>query len=125
MLENSNFGFHFDESKCAECGGKCCKGEKGYIFITPQEIQKVADFLSMDFEKFCLLYLKKVGYRYSLIEKLEQSGTGYACIFFDETQGMCQIYEMRPKQCLKFPFWDCYRDDFETLLKECIGVVKK
>lgn len=122
MLEDSNFSFHFDSSKCAECGGKCCTGEEGYIFVTPKEIQGIAEFLGVDFDAFCRQFVKKVGYRYSLREILEDNGA-YSCVFFKENK--CQIYPKRPVQCVKFPFWDCYKEDYENLLKECIGVVKK
>ncbi|TLD85365.1 YkgJ family cysteine cluster protein [Helicobacter sp. MIT 11-5569] len=122
MLENSNFGFYFDSNKCQECGGKCCTGESGYIFVSPKEIQEIAEFLSIDFDTFCQNYVKKVGYRYSLLE-IAQGNKIYSCIFFKD--GICQIYPKRPKQCITFPFWDCYKDNIEELLKECIGVVKK
>ena len=69
MLEAEGFLFVFDENQCAKCGGKCCKGESGYIFVTSNEIQKIAESLQMEFDEFCLKFVKKVGYRYSLIEK--------------------------------------------------------
>ena len=124
MLEAEDFLFVFDENQCAKCGGKCCKGESGYIFVTSNEIQKIAESLQMEFDEFCLKFVKKVGYRYSLIEKKEKEGKGYACVFFDEEGGKCQIYENRPKQCKQFPFWECYKKDYEILMKECIGVIK-
>ena len=78
MLEAEDFLFVFDENQCAKCGGKCCKGESGYIFVTSNEIQKIAESLQMEFDEFCLKFVKKVGYRYSLIEKKEKEGKGYA-----------------------------------------------
>ncbi len=125
MLEISGFNFTFDEKKCLECGGKCCIGERGYIFVTPNEIKQIVEFMNMDFESFCLRFIKKVGYRYSLIEKKMQNGMGYACVFFDEKTKQCKIYQKRPSQCVRFPFWKDYEEDFKDLLKECIGVVKK
>lgn len=122
MLENADFKFSFDSSKCAECGGKCCTGESGYIFVTPKEIQSIAEFLDLDFNDFCQKYVKKVGYRYSLLEIKEANGA-YSCVFFQN--GNCKIYPKRPSQCVKYPFWDMYKGDFADLLKECIGVVKK
>ena len=124
MLKEKGFAFSFDSNKCQECGGKCCCGESGYIFVNAKEIENIAKFLEMDFESFCLKFVKKVGYRYSLIEKKEKNGMGYACVFFDEEKKQCKIYSVRPNQCVKFPFWDCYKDDFSELLKECIGVCK-
>lgn len=122
MLEDSNFSFSFDQNKCEQCGGKCCTGESGYIFVTPTEIQRIAEFLGFEFSTFCQNFVKKVGYRYSLREILEDNGA-YSCVFFKN--GKCQIYEMRPMQCVKFPFWDCYKENWTDLLKECIGVVVK
>ncbi|WP_299547553.1 YkgJ family cysteine cluster protein [uncultured Helicobacter sp.] len=121
MLEHSDFQFRFDPSKCEECGGKCCTGESGYIFVTPKEIEEIAEFLGLDFESFCNNYVKKVGYRYSLLDVTKDHIT-YSCVFFKD--GICQIYPKRPKQCVSFPFWDYYKDHFEELQKECIGVFK-
>ncbi|MDE5591368.1 MAG: YkgJ family cysteine cluster protein, partial [Helicobacter sp.] len=65
MLEMEGFDFAFDETKCKECGGKCCTGESGYIFVSAFEIQEIAEMLGMSFEDVCLKYVKKVGYKYS------------------------------------------------------------
>ncbi|MDE5926461.1 MAG: YkgJ family cysteine cluster protein, partial [Helicobacter sp.] len=92
------------------------------IFVTPQEIQGIAQFLGLEFDTFCQKFVKKVGYRYSLCEILESNGA-YSCVFFKN--GRCQIYPKRPAQCVRFPFWDCYKEEWTDLLKECIGVVKK
>lgn len=122
MLERSGFQYSFNPNKCKECGGKCCTGESGYIFVSPKEIVEIAEFLGLDFESFSQNYIKKVGYRYSLLDVTQDHKT-YSCIFFED--GICQIYPKRPKQCISFPFWDYYKDHFEELSKECIGVVKK
>lgn len=122
MLEHSDFTFCFDSSKCKECGGKCCTGEQGYIFVNSKEIEAIAEFLNFSFEEFCQKFVKKVGYRYSLLDILQSNGA-YSCVFFKN--GICQIYPKRPKQCVTFPFWDIYRNDFDAIQKECIGVVKK
>ncbi|QOQ97401.1 YkgJ family cysteine cluster protein [Helicobacter winghamensis] len=122
MLEHSNFPYHFNPNKCEECGGKCCTGESGYIFVSPKEIEEIAEFLGLDFENFCNNYVKKVGYRYSLLD-ITQDNQTYSYVFFKD--GICQIYPKRPKQCVTFPFWDYYKEHFNELEKECIGVVKK
>lgn len=94
----------------------------GHIFVTPKEIKQIAKFLGLEFDFFCQNFVKKVGYRYSLLEIQESKGV-YSCIFFQD--GKCKIYQKRPMQCVKFPFWDCYKENWTDLLKECIGVVKK
>lgn len=119
------FCFDFDSSACESCGGKCCTGESGYIFVSLNEMENIAKFLNISFEDFLLRYIKKVGYRFSLIEKALKNE--YACVFFDSMSKRCLIYEVRPKQCRDFPFWEVYleKENLPQLLKECKGVKKK
>lgn len=119
------FSFCFDSRACKDCGGKCCTGESGYIFASINELEKIALFLQIPFDDFLLRYVKKVGYRFSLIEK--KVNHEYACIFFDTEHQCCSIYEVRPKQCRDFPFWEIYLDEknLPQLLKECKGVKRK
>ncbi|WP_034583635.1 YkgJ family cysteine cluster protein [Helicobacter pametensis] len=120
-----DFAFDFDSKACADCGGKCCTGESGYIFASIKELEEIADFLKIPFEDFLLRYVKKVGYRFSLIE--QKMGTEYACIFFDTQNKNCSIYDVRPKQCRDFPFWKAYLDpqNLPQLFKECKGVKRR
>ncbi|MGI0406107.1 YkgJ family cysteine cluster protein [Helicobacter himalayensis] len=67
-LEGYCFGF--DGSKCEECGGKCCAGESGYVFLSIAEMQEIARFLGVEFEVFTQKYVRKVGYKFSLLEKI-------------------------------------------------------
>ncbi len=62
--------FGFDGSKCEECGGKCCAGESGYVFLSIAEMQEIARFLGVGFEVFTQKYVRKVGYKFSLLEKI-------------------------------------------------------
>ncbi|RDU65614.1 YkgJ family cysteine cluster protein [Helicobacter sp. MIT 14-3879] len=123
MKQANGFDFVFDESKCAECGGKCCVGESGYIFLNKNEMERIAKFLNMKFEEFTIKYIRKVGEKYSLIEKEHISGK--ACIFFDDDK-QCTIYNVRPNNCRTFPFWEVFRNNPNGACRECIGVkVKK
>jgi hypothetical protein len=115
-----DFKFTFDNNGCANCDGNCCIGESGYIWVTNSEIVAIADFLKIDKDIFVSKYLIKVGYKYSLIEK-KISDNNYACIFFDRG---CQIYDVRPKQCRTFPFWDYFLDNPDEIFKECPAVTK-
>lgn len=121
-MREEGFCFEFDDRACRECGGKCCIGESGYIFATLKELEEVAKFLNLDFCEFLAKYVKKVGYKFSFIEKTYNDG--FACIFFDENQKCCQIYEVRPKQCRDFPFWKIFleKEQLQYLKKECPGI---
>lgn len=113
------FDFAFNPTKCAECGGKCCIGESGYVFLTKAEMARIADFLGLDFGAFTRRFVRQIGQQYSLIEKPHSSGL--ACVFFDDEK-KCTIYSVRPSQCKKFPFWDIFKNNANGAFRECEGV---
>jgi len=121
MIKKDGYKFAFNPAACASCEGRCCTGESGYIWITPSEMQEVSKLLDMEFDEFTKSFVKKVGYRYSLVEK--QKDDSYECIFFDSDKKQCSIYEARPKQCRTFPFWDSFKDSIDEVVKECPGIV--
>lgn len=124
IVRKEGFGFSFDPDKCVVCGGKCCTGSEGYIFVKIDEMLDIAQMLGMEFEGFSSKFVRKVGYRFSFLEK--PCSDGVACVFYH--QGKCSIYAKRPKQCRDFPFWEGYKlenlspEDFAILQQECIGV---
>ncbi len=122
-LQKEGFSFSFAASACALCGGRCCVGESGYIFLSLAEAQRIAEFLNIAFEDFALKFLKKVGYKFSLIEKPYENGS--ACVFFDTKKRECAIYPYRPKQCVEFPFWDSLREQsaLAELCSLCPGII--
>ncbi len=82
---------------CQQCG-KCCRGpEPGYVWVTEAEIEKLARRLAMSVDAFGRLYLRRIGGRYSLVER-----ANHDCIFWENG---CTVYEDRPEQCRTFPFW--------------------
>lgn len=117
MQFRDGFSFGFDERACKECGGKCCIGE-GFVFVSVEEANRIANFLGMDLVSFGKKYLRKIGYKYALIE------TKAECVFLG-SNFRCKIYEVRPKNCATFPFWDVFKENPDGAFRECIGVVKK
>ncbi len=124
-LEKEGYNYRFDPAACISCGGHCCTGESGYIWVKYHEIEAIADFLEQNVEDFAIMHLKKVKHRYSLIERMRESGNDFACIFFDDTLKSCSIYPARPLQCRTFPFWEQYKNDIKEAQKECPGIIKK
>ncbi len=122
LIFKEGYGYGFDTSACESCGGSCCTGESGYIWVKHDEIEKIADFVNLRVEDFATMYLKKVKHRYSLREK-KLAPENYACVFFDEKNRGCSIYPVRPLQCRTFPFWEQFKDDEEEVRKECPGIV--
>jgi len=125
MMQKQGFDYLFDPSACDACGGHCCTGESGYIWVKYHEMEAIADFLERSVEDFATIYLKKVKHRYSLIEKKREKEGDYACIFFDDKTNRCSIYPVRPLQCRTFPFWDQFKNHREEVEKECPGIIKK
>lgn len=84
---------------CTQCGA-CCTGAPGYVWVSVEEIQRLAEFRGEPLDEFSRRYVRRVGSRYSLIEK-----PGGDCVFWDKAVG-CAVYEARPTQCRTWPFWD-------------------
>ena len=86
---------------CTQCGN-CCSGAPGYVWITPADMANIAAFLGLPLEQFTRRYVRRIGERYSLVEKPD-----YYCIFLHRAvgQAMCSIYPVRPTQCRTWPFW--------------------
>jgi Fe-S-cluster containining protein len=119
----NDFDYKFDETKCKECGGKCCIGDSGFIWVSPKEIEDISSHLKMEINLFKATYLNKIKYKFSLKE-IELDKSNFACIFFDQKDLKCTIYNHRPNQCKTFPFWSYYKDNLNLLQDECIGVIK-
>lgn len=121
MIRKKGYPYAFDPSACASCGGRCCIGESGNIFVSAVEIRAMSGFLQMEEASFRSKYLEKRGYKFSLRER--QVGTSHDCVFYErETQG-CAVYAARPMQCRTFPFWEYYRTRVDALKRECPGIV--
>ena len=114
------FNYGFDASFCQSCGGKCCTGESGYIWINEEEISKFCTAFHMSKDEFEKQFLIRVGLRCSIKEKPYEDG--FACVFFDEKNKNCSVYKLRPQQCRTFPFWNYFKKNLKELKAECIGV---
>jgi Fe-S-cluster containining protein len=121
IIRQEGFPYAFDADACATCGGRCCTGESGNIFVKREEIIAIADSLGMEVEAFMAAYLEKRGYKYSIKERIV--GLSHDCIFYNREAGGCDIYTTRPLQCRTFPFWDYYRNRVDELKRECPGII--
>lgn len=95
----------------------CCRGEPGYIWVTVEEIKKIANYLDISLDEFGRKYLRKVYSRYSLRERANGD-----CVMYNDG---CRIYPVRPCQCVTFPFWTANLRtpaDWEKIIQLCPGV---
>ena len=83
---------------CTRCGD-CCTGAPGYVWVTIDEMRRIAEFRGETVESFAERFVRLVDDRFSLIEK-----PGGDCIFWDKQAG-CTVYDARPDQCRAWPFW--------------------
>ncbi len=116
------YNYCFETDACKNCAGNCCIGESGYIWVDPNEILNISNFLKIPLDSFYEKYLKKVKYRFSLKEI--EYNDGYKCIFFDEKNRGCKIYDVRPSQCKSFPFWEHFKTNIKEVEDECPGIVR-
>lgn len=83
---------------CTQCGD-CCTGAPGYVWVDAAEIERLHHRLGISRDEFTMRFVRRVGPRLSLIERPNGD-----CIFWDREQG-CTVYEARPEQCRRWPFW--------------------
>lgn len=102
---------------CTRCGA-CCTGAPGYVWVTAEEIARLAESRGEPIDEFSRRYVRRVGSRYSLIEK-----PGGDCVFWDAKAG-CTVYQARPTQCRTWPFWEENvetPEDWERTTRACPG----
>jgi Fe-S-cluster containining protein len=113
-------GLHFE---CMLCG-RCCYGpSQGYIWVTRPEIKFIADFLKIEPNQLRQKYLRRVGFRTTIIEQPATKD----CVFLREINGQkgCAIYPVRPSQCREQPFWLgnlANTDDWNRAVQKCSGI---
>jgi len=113
-------GLHFE---CVQCGNCCSGPDEGYIWVTSAEIKLIADFLRIPAEQLRQKYLKRVGFRTTIIEQPVTKD----CIFLQKIDGQkkCAIYPVRPNQCRIWPFWTenlASADAWNRAAQKCPGI---
>jgi len=121
LMNEKGYDYSFNPNACASCGGNCCTGESGYIYVTKNEIEDISSLVNLSVNDFVAKYLFKKGYKYS-IKELKHNDS-YECVFYDRESNGCGIYDARPLQCRTFPFWDYYKTRIDELKQECPGIL--
>lgn len=121
------------------CCGNCCTGGPGYVWISEEEIRRLAAHLKLTPEETVEQHCRKIGGKFSLKETRSISG-GYDCAFLREikpprksrrgeaivqAKRVCGIYEVRPLQCRTWPFWPENLEsqaDWEIETRKCPGM---
>ncbi len=89
-------GLHFG---CTQCG-KCCTGKPGTVKITEGDIHRLAERGGFSEKRFRADYTRALPGGIIALRERENG----ACVFYDPSQG-CTVYDLRPRQCRTYPFW--------------------
>jgi Fe-S-cluster containining protein len=99
--------------QCTGCGD-CCTGAPGYVWVNKEEIAALASQLGMEIVAFQRRYVREIGVRKSLKEYANGD-----CVFFDGQTRKCRVYQVRPRQCRTWPFWESNLRTPETWAHTC------
>lgn len=83
------------EFECKKCGA-CCKWE-GIVLLTPDDINRIANYQSVNKEKFLEEHTRK--YKTNIVLKNKTNSS--SCVFLKDNK--CSIWDVKPKQCADFP----------------------
>ncbi|MFP4301155.1 MAG: YkgJ family cysteine cluster protein [Spirochaetaceae bacterium] len=117
----SSFYDHGLRFGCTRCS-RCCRHDEGYVFLSAEDIDRLATRFDMDEDRFIAAYCKEVeigpARRVSLREQ-----ENHDCIFW--RHGACSVYDSRPVQCSTYPFWEgnlVNEQQWSAESKECPGI---
>jgi len=108
--------------QCSRCG-RCCSGAPGYVWVTSDEINRIARFLALTPSDFQRRHVRRVGFGRSLLER-----PGGDCEFLQRAPDgatSCAIHPVRPVQCRTWPFWSSNletRGAWTETATECPGI---
>ena len=91
-----------------------------YVYVSNEEIEKVSDFLGLSrawFKRRYLLRLPEEGWVLAVSDD-------ETCVFLGADK-RCTIYEVRPVQCLSYPYWPevvLRKSDWKRESRRCEGI---
>ena len=114
-----------------ECqrSGRCCTSGDGHVFLAEGESDALASRLGSDPTAFRERYTRTVPdprtgeLREALREQVDADGAG-RCVLL-EGSNECSVYDVRPEQCRRFPFWPSIMESeegFERARATCPGI---
>ena len=98
--------------ECTQCGS-CCTGEPGIVFVSVEELEPIARYLTIPRQVMIEHCLYPFQDGFSIRE--DEDGR---CIFYENG---CAIYPVRPVQCRTFPFWFQNLGTMEAWDEVCLG----
>jgi uncharacterized protein len=93
--------------ECTRCGN-CCTGAPGYVWVTPAEVEALAEHVGVPIDEFRAVYTRRALGKVTLRERANGD-----CVFWDRSAG-CTVYPARPAQCRTWPFWESVTESRTT-----------
>jgi uncharacterized protein len=117
---------------CSQCGN-CCSGGPGYVWVTPEEMTKLAAFLQISESEMKRKYCRRVAGQYALKEVINEQTGEHDCILLkhitvegsSHRKRVCSVYQTRPLQCRTWPFWEgnlSSETAWNRAAKGCLGM---
>lgn len=109
-------GLYFECQRC----GNCCSGNPGHVWVNDEEIAAIARHLGMSEEDFRACHTVIMGELGTRLTERENND----CLFFNREYG-CVIYELRPRQCVTWPFWRgnlATPERWQEMAQNCPGI---
>lgn len=101
---------------CKKCGN-CCK--QGFVYLTNKDIKSISACLKINIDQFYNQYTEYILWIGRVLKFKDDK-----CVFLNNNN-YCLIYDVRPEQCKKFPYWDWIikKKNWQDEIKEfCKGV---
>jgi Fe-S-cluster containining protein len=105
--------------ECQRGCTECCR-QKGFVYLTEADAQRIAAYLRMTEQEFARHYVYRTKNRMRL--RVPRDAT---CFFLQETG--CSIHAVKPVQCRIFPFWPELvesRREWRKAARYCPGIGK-
>lgn len=106
--------------ECNQCG-KCCRA-RGDIVLYPMDIIRISKFLNISCNEFLDNFTRTYLYRDILSQIVIKSKQDkqLTCIFLDEENMKCKIYDVRPIACSNFPFSPIDERNYSVQIVPCV-----
>jgi Fe-S-cluster containining protein len=95
---------------CIECGGYCCKENE--MILSEKDIKKIILMNPKISKKEDIVFINSEGF-YQLKNK------DFRCIFYNEQNKECEIYNFRPQGCKFYPLIYNLENDQCLIDKDC------
>ena len=123
FLPMRNEPFYADGLKfsCKRCSA-CCRYDAGFVFLSEKDMNNLTSALNMKRNEVIKTYCRWVGdWKGDDVLSLREK-SNKDCILWDDG---CKVYNMRPLQCITFPFWESVvssKGAWEIAAASCPGI---